>query len=177
MPGPEIHILFGATGSGKTRWIYEAHGVDDVYRALKTTTHFMRRTYKGEPVVLIRYMTKRQMSIKRFIALLRRVVELNNPAPRQHCVSICGAKYLPHDHNHRNCCGQRYNSSPRIIYIESLQPPSMWWPGADSLQRSVLESMITNVIQFNWTVTRNGFRMNVLIGINVIFALSTSIWT
>ena len=100
-------------------------------------------------MVLLDYTPSRGRTIKRFIALLHRVTNLKNPPPSGPYVTICGAAHLPRDHDHTKCCGQRYNSSPQIIYIESCHDPATWWPKANTKDRERFNSMITKTTHFN----------------------------
>lgn len=121
----KVIALIGLTGTGKTRYVYDQHPFEDIYKwtggsGSKGSTFF--HDYQGEPVILLDDFGKGQLSY-------RLLLQLTHFYPMR--VDTKGdTVYLPWTH----------------VYITSNKDPFRWYPDEDSIDE--LLRRITTTIQF-----------------------------
>jgi hypothetical protein len=137
---PEVHVRWGRGGTGKTRFVYDNHKVEDIFRAhndeyMPTFAEMkeqdeeegIRRSlrnwlswYSGEPIMLLDDFNG-QIPILKLLAFIDR-----HNAPRK--LQKTG----------------RTPVCPRMIYITSYTQPEDWYPGATRHQIQMLQERITS---------------------------------
>lgn len=69
---PEVHVRWGEAGTGKTRYVYETHGVDNVYTPeIKKDGQMWWNGYTGQSVILLDEFTG-QLAWEKLLRLLDR---------------------------------------------------------------------------------------------------------
>lgn len=103
---PEVHIRVGPSRTGKTSYVYERHGFENVYLVFDNTGNWYQG-YNGEPVVL--FDDVRNSNILPFPKFLN----ITDGWPTR--VSIKNGDVV---------------WQPKYIYFTSNQQPADWWPTA-----------------------------------------------
>lgn len=121
-----IIILWGRTGTGKTRWVYAQHPSKEIY--LKDPTTPWWDGYQGEPYVLFDDYVPGNVPIAKFLRWADRT-------PIK--VEVKGA-FVPF--------------KARIIYITSNYDPAIWWAAAEEPNVEAFKRRVMMIKQFedNW---------------------------
>lgn len=121
----DIVIIWGPTGTGKTRQVFAREGADNVYvkpsDGAKASTWF--DGYTGQRVVLIDDYVPGQYSIGQFLVW----------ADRYPCQVPVKGGFV--------------NFIPRRIYITSNYDPAEWWPASESASVPAFNRRVSEIIQ------------------------------
>jgi len=115
---PEVHIRVGPTRSGKTTYVYQRHGYENVYNVMDCTGNWFDG-YNGESVVLFDDVRAGSIPI---VSLFLRITE-GDPIN----VQIKGSAVL---------------WFPKYIYFTSNELPREWWPKIDNRNWAAVEARI-----------------------------------
>jgi len=116
----EVHVRYGAPGTGKTRFIFDSHPFEDVYTRPNDGVWFTT-DYVGQRVCVLDEFNPQVYPIQNLLQLLDRY-------PMQ----------VP-------CKGDFLTFCSKIIYITSDSPPDQWYPGASRDQQAALLRRITTI--------------------------------
>jgi len=109
---PEVYIIYGPPGSGKTRTVYDKYDVDDIYEPYFNGTKYWFDNYTQQKVLLINEF-EGQMQYTELLKLIDR---------------------YPYRVEYKG--GSIEFNSP-IIYFTSNKIPSTWYPNTEALNRRV----------------------------------------
>lgn len=115
---PQVHVIYGETGRGKTHGVYSKHPVEEIFSMDAEFKWF--DGYTGQKIVLFdEYRSHFKVSM-----LLRLLDKYPLRVPIK---------------------GGFVNWIPEIIYITSQHPPDMWYPNITAATKRALERRITTV--------------------------------
>jgi len=118
---PEVYIRVGPTRSGKTSYVYEQHGYDNVYSVFDVTGKW-HDGYRGEPVLLFDDIDSRK---KPEIEYFKKITD-GNP---QNYPAKGGSVYI----------------RPTHIYLTSNHTPDKWWDPIDKGDWAAIKERITEI--------------------------------
>lgn len=123
--GRNVIVLIGATGTGKTRWVYDNNPVEDLFKLPPPMSHqIWFDGYVDQPVALIDDFNGEWMSITYLLNLLDRY-------PTKVPVK-----------------GDFVEWCPKTIYITSNLHPQNWYPQAAPEHQQALMRRLTEIRQF-----------------------------
>lgn len=103
---PEVHVRWGEPGTGKSRYVYETHGIDNVYEFSTgdgAAGSVWWSGYSGQEVIVLNDFDG-EIKYKYFLRFLDRY-PFHMQTKGGHCWRLC-----------------------KYIYITSNHPPHMWYP-------------------------------------------------
>jgi len=115
----QLHIRWGEAGSGKTRYVYDTHGYDQVYS--KPPGKWVSDDYEGQEAFLLDDFDHTKMRLDTFLRLTDRY-----PLPLQ----VKGG-WVPF--------------TSKFMYITSNVDPAEWYPYANAEQRVAINRRIVSV--------------------------------
>lgn len=125
---PKVHIRYGPTGTGKTRYIYDNHPIEDIFHMEAGYKWF--DAYEGQSIVLFdEYMCNFTMSM---------LLQLLDRYPMRVPVK-----------------GSFVNWNPTTIYITSNFAPEQWYPNCSPASHAALKRRITSVTQIGLTTVED----------------------
>ena len=128
---PEVHIRWGPTGSGKTRFVYDTHDCMDIYTPSILDTNngcIWFNGYDGHKVILFHF--DRIIEYHILLALIKK------------CPARLPIKRAFLEEEEEEIKDGFTRRLARKIYIESYSHPKDWYPGEDFGE---LERRITSI--------------------------------